>query len=168
MPHKRNPVGCEQVCGLARVVRANAHAAFENVALWHERDISHSSVERVILPDSTTLVDYLLARMTDIVANLRVFPERMQRNLDASQGLVYSGQLLQDLVEHGAPREDAYAWVQENAMAAWESGGSFRERVAADARIGKFLDAAKLDHTFDVRRQLRYVDALFARVFRES
>jgi adenylosuccinate lyase len=168
MPHKRNPVGCEQVCGLARVVRANAHAAFENVALWHERDISHSSVERVILPDSTTLVDYLLARMTDIVANLRVFPERMQRNLEASQGLVFSGQLLQDLVEHGAPREDAYAWVQENAMAAWESGGSFRERVAADARIGKFLDTAALGRVFDVRRQLRYVDELFTRVFRES
>jgi adenylosuccinate lyase len=165
MPHKRNPVGCEQVCGLARVVRANAQAAFENVALWHERDISHSSVERVILPDSTTLVDYLLTRMTDIVANLRVFPERMQRNLDATQGLVFSGQLLQDLVEHGAPREDAYAWVQENAMAAWESGGSFRERIAADARIGKFLDGASLARVFDVRRQLRFVDALFARVF---
>ena len=165
MPHKRNPVACEQVCGLARVVRANAQAAFENVALWHERDISHSSVERVILPDSTTLVDYLLARMTDIIANLRVFPERMQRNLDATQGLIFSGQLLQDLVEHGAPREDAYAWVQENAMAAWESGGSFRERVSADARIGKFLDSASLARVFDVRRQLRHVDALFARVF---
>ena len=166
MPHKRNPVSCEQVCGLARLVRANAHAAFENVALWHERDISHSSVERVILPDSTILVDYLLARMTDIVTHLRVFPERMQRNLDATQGLVFSGQLLQDLVEHGAPREDAYAWVQENAMAAWESEGSFRERIATDSRIGKFLDATALAHTFDVRRQLRYVDTLFARVFR--
>jgi adenylosuccinate lyase len=166
MPHKRNPVNCEQVCGLARIVRANAHAAMENVALWHERDISHSSVERVILPDSTTLVDYLLARMTDIIANLRVFPERMQRNLDLTQGLVFSGQLLQDLVEHGAPREDAYGWVQENAMAAWESGGSFRERVGADARIAKFLDAAALGRVFDIGRQLRYVDALFARVFR--
>ncbi|NDQ57706.1 MAG: adenylosuccinate lyase [Acidipila sp.] len=166
MPHKRNPVSCEQVCGLARLVRANAHAAFENVALWHERDISHSSVERVILPDSTILVDYLLARMTDIVTHLRVFPERMQRNLDATQGLIFSGQLLQDLVEHGAPREEAYAWVQENAMAAWESGGSFRERIATDSRIGKFLDATALAHTFDVRRQLRYVDTLFARVFR--
>ena len=166
MPHKRNPVSCEQVCGLARLVRANAHAAFENVALWHERDISHSSVERVILPDSTILVDYLLARMTDIVTHLRVFPERMQRNLDATQGLVFSGQLLQDLVEHGAPREDAYSWVQENAMAAWESGGSFRERIATDPRIGKFLDATALAHAFDVRRQLRYVETLFARVFR--
>ena len=133
MPHKRNPVGCEQISGLARVVRANAQAALENVALWHERDISHSSVERIILPDSTILIDYMLARMTDIVAGLRVFPERMRRNLDATQGLVFSGQLLLDLVEAGAPRDEAYQWVQENAMAAWESEGSFRERVAADA-----------------------------------
>src|SRR6267143_2538661 len=121
MPHKRNPVVCEQVCGLARVVRANAGAALENIALWHERDISHSSVERVILPDSTILADYLLARMTDIVADMRVFPERMKKNLDATQGLVFSGQLLQDLVEKGMPRDDAYKTVQENAMTAWES-----------------------------------------------
>lgn len=165
MPHKRNPVNCEQVCGLARVVRANAQAALENVALWHERDISHSSVERVILPDSTILADYLLARMDGILTGMRVFPERMLRNLEATQGLVFSGQLLQDLVEHGAPREDAYNWVQENAMAAWESETSFRERVAADARVAKFLDAAAVAHVFDVRRQLHYVDALFARVF---
>src|SRR5208282_2062963 len=121
MPHKRNPVGCEQICGLARVVRANVQAALDDVALWHERDISHSSVERIILPDSTILVDYMLARMTDIVAGMRVFPERMRRNLDSTGGLVFSGQLLQDLVEAGAPREGAYKWVQENAMAAWES-----------------------------------------------
>ena len=112
MPHKRNPVNCEQICGLARVVRSNVQAAMENIALWHERDISHSSVERIILPDSTILVDYMIARMTDIVANMRVFPERMKRNLDSTQGLIFSGQLLQDLVEHGAPREDAYKWVQ--------------------------------------------------------
>jgi adenylosuccinate lyase len=166
MPHKRNPVGCEQVCGLARVVRANAGAALENVALWHERDISHSSVERVILPDSAILADYLLARMTHIVENLRVFPERMRRNLEATRGLVFSGQLLQDLVEKGAPRDDAYQWVQEHAMAAWETDTSFRERVAADPRITKFLDAAALDRAFDLARQLRYVDAIFARVFR--
>jgi adenylosuccinate lyase len=165
MPHKRNPVNCEQVCGLARVVRANAQAAFENVALWHERDISHSSVERVILPDSTILADYLLARMTSIVANLRVFPERMLHNLNLTRGLVFSGQLLQDLVERGAPREGAYAWVQENAMAAWESGEDFRARISADPRVSKFLDAAALEHAFDVRRQLRHVDRLFARVF---
>jgi len=166
MPHKRNPVSCEQVCGLARVVRANALAAMENIALWHERDISHSSVERIILPDSTILVDYMLARMTDIVDQMRVFPERMRRNLEATQGLVFSGQLLQDLVDKGATREKAYKWVQEHAMAAWESESSFQERAAADPRITKFLDAAALAQAFDLKRHLRYVDAIFARTFR--
>ena len=165
MPHKRNPVGSEQICGLACVVRANAQAALENVALWHERDISHSSVERVILPDSTILVDYMLARMSDIVGGLRVFPERMLRNIDLTHGLVFSGQLLLDLVEAGAPRSEAYEWVQENAMAAWESDSSFRERVAADARIAKFLPPAKLARAFDLERQLHAVDAIFRRVF---
>ncbi|HKS83143.1 MAG TPA: adenylosuccinate lyase [Candidatus Acidoferrales bacterium] len=165
MPHKRNPVSSEQICGLARIVRSNSLAAMENVALWHERDISHSSVERVILPDSTTLVDYMLHRTTEIVANMRVFPERMLRNLNATHGLVFSGQLLQDLVEHGAPREDAYKWVQGHAMAAWESETSFQERVAADSNIQKFLDANALAHTFDLKRQLRAVDAIFQRVF---
>ena len=165
MPHKRNPVTAEQICGLARLVRSNLIAAFENVALWHERDISHSSVERVILPDSTILVDYMLAKMTTIVSNMRVFPERMQRNLELTQGLVYSGQLLQDLVEKGMPHDDAYKAVQENAMAAWETDSNFRERVAADARITKYLDAKALAHTFDLQRQLRYVDAVFDRVF---
>ena len=140
MPHKRNPVASEQVCGLARVVRSNSLAALENVALWHERDISHSSVERVILPDSTILVDYMLHRTTEIVANMKVFPERMLRNLNATQGLVFSGQLLQDLVEHGAPREEAYKWVQAHAMAAWESESSFRERVGSDSNIRKYIE----------------------------
>jgi adenylosuccinate lyase len=165
MPHKRNPVASEQICGLARVVRANSLAALENVALWHERDISHSSVERVILPDSTILVDYMLHRSTEIVANMKVFPERMLRNLNATQGLVFSGQLLQDLVEHGAPREDAYKWVQAHAMAAWESETSFQDRIAADPNIGKFLDQQALVHTFNLHRQLRAVDAIFQRVF---
>jgi adenylosuccinate lyase len=165
MPHKRNPVGCEQICGLARVVRANAQAALENVALWHERDISHSSVERVILPDSTILADYLLARTTDIVSGMRVFPERMRRNLDATHGLVFSGQLLLDLVEAGAPRNEAYQWVQEHAMAAWESDSSFRERLAGDPRITKYMNAAALDRAFDLNRQLHAVDAIFKRVF---
>ena len=165
MPHKRNPVGCEQICGLARVVRGNAVASFEDIALWHERDISHSSVERVILPDSTILLDYMLHRTTEIAANMKVFPERMLRNLNATQGLVFSGQLLQDLVEHGAPREDAYKWVQGHAMAAWESETSFQERVSADANIRKFMDEKALAHTFDLQRQLRAVDAIFARVF---
>jgi adenylosuccinate lyase len=165
MPHKRNPVSSEQICGLARVVRANSQAALENIALWHERDISHSSVERVILPDSTILADYMLHRTTEVVANMKVFPERMQRNLDATHGLVFSGQLLQDLVEHGAPREDAYKWVQGHAMAAWESETSFQQRVAADPNIREFLDDRALAHTFDLHRQLRAVDAIFRRVF---
>ena len=165
MPHKRNPVGCEQICGLARVVRANAQPAFEDVALWHERDISHSSVERVILPDSTILVDYMLARMTEILRGLRVFPERMKSNLDATHGLVFSGQLLLDLVEAGAPRNEAYQWVQEQAMAAWEGDGNFRERIAADPRIAKFLDARGIERAFGLERQLHAVDDIFRRVF---
>ena len=165
MPHKRNPVMSEQICGLARLVRSNMLAAFENVALWHERDISHSSVERIILPDSTILVDYMLAKMTAIIADMRVFPERMLRNLESTHGLVYSGQLLQDLVEKGMPRDDAYKAVQENAMAAWETDSSFRDRVTEDVQITKYLDSHALAHTFDLQRQLRYVDAIFDRVF---
>jgi adenylosuccinate lyase len=165
MPHKRNPVSSEQICGLARVVRANSTAALENIALWHERDISHSSVERVILPDSTILVDYMLHRSTEIVRNMKVFPQRMLRNLDSTMGLIFSGQLLQDLVEHGAPREDAYKWVQGHAMAAWESETSFKDRIAADPNIRKFLDEKALAHTFDLKRQLRAVDEIFRRVF---
>ena len=165
MPHKRNPVGCEQICGLARVVRGNAVAAVEDIALWHERDISHSSVERIILPDSTILLDYMLSRMGDIVEGMKVFPKRMLRNLDETQGLVFSGQLLQDLVECGMAREDAYKIVQEHAMAAWETETSFRDRVASDPAIAKFLDAKALARTFDLNRQLRYVDAIFRRVF---
>jgi adenylosuccinate lyase len=165
MPHKRNPVTCEQICGLARLVRSNMLAAYENVGLWHERDISHSSVERIILPDSTVLVDYMLDKMTAVICKMRVFPERMLRNLESTHGLVYSGQLLQDLVEKGMPRDDAYKAIQENAMAAWEEDSSFRERVAADPRIAKFLDAKALAHTFDLHRQLRHVDAIFDRAF---
>jgi len=165
MPHKRNPVTCEQIAGLARLVRGNMLPAYENVALWHERDISHSSVERIILPDSTILVDYMLARMTAVVSEMRVFPQRMLRNLELTQGLVFSGQLLQDLVEKGMPRDEAYKAVQENAMAAWESDSSFRERVAKDPRITKYLSAPELQNTFDLQRQLRYVDKLFERVF---
>ena len=165
MPHKRNPVTCEQICGLARLVRSNMLAAFENIALWHERDISHSSVERVILPDSTILVDYMLSKMTMVLGQMRVFPDRMLRNLESTHGLIYSGQLLQDLVEKGMPRDDAYKAVQENAMAAWESDSSFQDRVSQDVRITKYLDAKALAGTFDLHRQLRYVDAIFDRVF---
>ena len=165
MPHKRNPVTAEQISGLARVVRGNMIPAYENVALWHERDISHSSVERIILPDSTILVDYMLSKMTALVSQMRVFPQRMLRNLESTHGLVYSGQLLQDLVEKGMPRDDAYKAVQENAMAAWEAETSFRERVEKDARITKYLSPKELENTFDLNRQLRNVDKLFERVF---
>jgi adenylosuccinate lyase len=167
MPHKRNPVTSEQICGLARLVRGNMVAAYENVALWHERDISHSSVERVILPDSTILVDYMLSKMTQLVSQMRVFPERMLRNLKSTHGLVFSGTLLQDLVEKGMPRDDAYKAVQENAMASWETDTSFRERVEKDAKIKKYLTPKELEHTFDLKRQLRYVDEIFDRVFGE-
>jgi adenylosuccinate lyase len=166
MPHKRNPVICEQICGLARVVRSNAQAAFENVALWHERDISHSSVERVILPDSTILVDYLIERTQRIIEQLLVYPERMKRNLEMTKGLVFSGQLLLDLAAKGILREHAYLWVQRNAMRAWENGEDFRKLVAADADIAKALTPAEMDAAFDLKRQLRHVDAIFDRVFR--
>ena len=165
MPHKRNPVTCEQMCGLARLLRSNMMAAYENVALWHERDISHSSVERIILPDSTILIDYMLSRMSAIVSQMRVFPERMLRNLELTKGLVFSGQLLLDLVEKGMPRDEAYKVLQENAMAAWESEGSFREGVAKDPRITKYMTPKDLEYTFDLNRQLRNVDKLFERVF---
>jgi adenylosuccinate lyase len=167
MPHKRNPITSEQICGLARLVRGNMVAAYENIALWHERDISHSSVERVILPDSTILVDYMLSKMTQLVSQMRVFPERMLRNLESTHGLVFSGTLLQDLVEKGMPRDDAYKAVQENAMASWEMETSFRERVEKDARVTKYLTPKELEHTFDLKRQLRYVDKIFDRVFGE-
>ena len=165
MPHKRNPVTCEQMCGLARLVRSNMMAAYENVALWHERDISHSSVERVILPDSTILIDYMLNKMTAIVSQMRVFPERMLRNLNSTQGLVFSGQLLQDLVEKGMPRDEAYKAVQENAMAAWESESSFHDHVGKDPRVTKYLNPKELEYVFDLNRQLRSVDRIFDRVF---
>ncbi len=164
MPHKRNPITSEQISGLARVVRANAQAALENVALWHERDISHSSVERVILPDSTILTDYLLAKTTDLIERLVVYPARMKKNLDSTGGLIFSGQLLLDLAEAGMLREDAYRLVQKHAMNAWQNDLVFRDLVAADAEIAKRLSQEKLARTFDLGRQLSNVDAIFARV----
>ena len=165
MPHKRNPITCEQICGLARVVRANAQAGFENIALWHERDISHSSVERVILPDSTILVDYLLARTTSLVRNLRVFPERMRRNLDLTGGLIFSAQLLNDLAAAGMLRETAYRVVQGHAMRCWEQGGDFRAAIEADPEIRAVLTADQIGQAFSLDRQLRNVGAIFERVF---
>ena len=168
MPHKKNPITSEQICGLARVVRSNAMAAFENIALWHERDISHSSVERVILPDSTILVDYLLAKTTDLVRRLLVYPERMRQNLDMGGGLVYSGQVLLELAAKGVLREKAYRLVQRNAMKAWEENLSFRELIETDPDISSVLSPAEIDAAFTLKHQLRHVDHIFRRVFSPS
>src|SRR5947207_12828446 len=168
MPHKRNPVTCEQISGLARVVRANTQAAFENVALWHERDISHSSVERVILPDSTILADYLLAKTTNLIESLLVYPRRMMKNLESTGGLVFSGQLLLDLAEHGLSREDAYRLVQAHAMRAWKEDLNFRELVMNDKEITTRVPQKQIEQAFDLKRQLRNVDKIFARVFGSS
>ncbi len=168
MPHKRNPVTCEQISGLARVVRSNAQAGFENVALWHERDISHSSVERVIIPDSTTLVDYMLQKTTNLIDTMFIYPERMLRNLESTGGLVFSGQLLLDLVEHGVSREDAYRMVQQHAMRAWKDDLNFRDLVLKDKEITHLVSRGKVERAFDLSRQLRNVDKIFARVFRKS
>ena len=164
MPHKKNPITSEQISGLARVLRGNAQAAFENIPLWHERDISHSSVERVIFPDSTILVDYLLAKATDLIDRLLVYPERMKRNLESTGGLIFSGQLLLDLAEAGMLREDAYRLVQGHAMRAWKDDLVFRDEVARDPAITKLLTPEKLESTFDFTRQLGNVDAIFKRV----
>ena len=167
MPHKKNPITSEQISGLARVLRGNAQAAFENVALWHERDISHSSVERVIFPDSTILVDYLLAKTADLIDRLLVYPERMKKNLESTGGLIFSGQLLLDLAEAGMMREDAYRLVQAHAMKAWKEDMVFRDEVARDAAITALLSEEKLARTFDYARQLGNVDAIFERVLGE-
>ncbi|MBZ5633218.1 MAG: adenylosuccinate lyase [Acidobacteriia bacterium] len=165
MPHKRNPVVSEQICGLARVIRSNAQAAFENVALWHERDISHSSVERVILADSAILTDYLLAKTRWLVDGMRVYPERMLRNLESTQGLIFSGQLLLDLAAAGMLREQAYKLVQTKAMHAWENGASFRAAVESDDQVLSFLSLEKIKAAFSVDRQLTHVDRIFRQVF---
>ena len=167
MPHKKNPITSEQISGLARVLRGNAQAALEDIALWHERDISHSSVERVIFPDSTILADYLLAKATDLIDRLLVYPERMKKNLEFTGGLIFSGQLLLDLAEAGMLREDAYRLVQSHAMRAWKNDLSFRDEVARDPKIAKLLSPKKLARTFDYSRQLGNVDAIFKRVLEE-
>ena len=165
MPHKRNPVSAEQICGLARVVRANAQAAFENVALWHERDISHSSVERVILPDSTILVDYMLNKTANLVEKMFVYPERMQENLDLLKGLIFSGQLLLDLTEKGVSREEAYRWVQRNAMQVWKTREDFKSLVQRDPDISSRLSAREIAAVFNTRRYLKHVNQIFRQVF---
>ena len=163
MPHKRNPVSCEQVCGLARLVRTNSLAALENVALWHERDISHSSVERVVLPDSTLLVDYMLHQMTRIVEGLQVYPERMRENMERSFGLMYSQRVLLRLAETGLPRQQAYEIVQRNAMRAWRERTSFRALLAADPELTTRIGAADLEACFDPTWYVRNVDAIYKR-----
>lgn len=165
MPHKRNPVTSEQICGLARVVRANVQAAHENIALWHERDISHSSVERVILADSCILTDYLLAKTFWLVDGMRVNPERMLRNLNLTQGLIFSGQILLDLAAAGMLREQAYKLVQSHAMRSWETESNFREAIENDPDVRKHLSLDQLAESFSLQRQLTNVDKIFERVF---
>ena len=166
MPHKRNPVGCENLCGLARVVRSNAMAAMENIALWHERDISHSSVERIIIPDSTILVDYMLARLTGILKGLHVYPERMLENINKSYGLYNSQRVLLKLIEKGMSREDAYQFVQKNAMQSWEQKKDFKEPLKQDKEIKKYLSSDEIEKLFDLSYYLKNVNYIFKRVFR--
>jgi adenylosuccinate lyase len=165
MPHKRNPIGCEQIVGLARLLRANAGAALENNALWHERDISHSSVERVILPDSFIALDHMLRRFTRIVAGMVVYPERMRRNLELSGGVVFSGTVLLELARRGVSREQAYEWVQRNAMRAFHEQRSFKSLLLADADVTSVLPPPEIERAFDLDEQLRHVDQIFDRVF---
>jgi len=164
MPHKRNPITCERLCGLARVLRGNALAAMENVALWHERDISHSSVERVILPDSTTLLDYMLVTLASVVDKLLVYPERMKANLDASKGLIYSQAVLLALTKKGMTREKAYELVQRNAMKTWANTKTFKEFILEDAAVMKLLTRREVEALFDLGIHLGHVDATFKKV----
>jgi adenylosuccinate lyase len=166
MPHKRNPIGCEQITGLARLIRGNAHAALENVALWHERDISHSSVERVILPDSFIALDHMLRRFTRIVRGMVVYPARMRENLERSRGVVFSGTVLLELARRGVSREQAYEWVQRNAMRAFHEQRDFKELLLADRDLMGVLSADDVRRAFDLSEQLRNVDRIFERVFK--
>ena len=168
MPHKRNPILSERICGMARVVRANSIVGLENIALWHERDISHSSAERVVLPDSSIATDYILYKMTSLIDGLVVYPERMLENLNATRGSIFSGQLLLLLTQAGAAREDAYEWVQRNAMKAWDEGADFQSLIAADTDISAHLSRDQIKKIFSLDTYLRNVDAVFARVFGEK
>jgi len=165
MPHKRNPIGCEQIVGMARLLRGNAHAAIENVALWHERDISHSSVERVILPDGFIALDHMLRRFTRIVQGMVVHPDRMLENLNRSRGVVFSGTVLLELARKGVSREQAYEWVQRNAMRSFDEHRDFKALLLADPDVTRVLAPAELERAFDLDEQLRHVDRIFDRVF---
>ena len=166
MPHKRNPILSERICGMARTVRANSIVGLENVALWHERDISHSSAERIVLPDSSATLDYILAKTTNLLDTLIVYPENMLKNLSLTRGLVFSGQLLLALTQKGVSREDAYAWTQRNAMKVWDEGGDYKDLVKKDADISSRLSSEEIARVFDVKHYLRNVEKVFARVFK--
>jgi adenylosuccinate lyase len=163
MPHKRNPITCERICGLARILRANAHAAIENISLWHERDISHSSVERVIIPDSTILLDYMLKTMTALIEHLIVYPDNMKKNLEKTGGLIFSQRVMIELIKAGMTREEAYRIVQKHAMSAWKEGKDFKESLLQDHEIKKFLKAYKINACFDMSYYLRNIDKIFKR-----
>jgi len=167
MPHKRNPIISERICGMARIIRANSLVGLENVALWHERDISHSSAERVVLPDSSIGLDYILQKATSLLDGLVVYPERMLENLNATRGLVFSGQLLLVLTQKGVAREQAYEWVQRNAMKAWDENDDFKKLVKGDSDINAALNGSEVDKVFSLDTYLRNVDTIFARVFRD-
>ena len=168
MPHKRNPILSERICGMARTVRANAIVGLENVALWHERDISHSSAERIVLPDSSATLDYLLAKATSLLDTLVVYPENMMKNLEITRGLVFSGQLMLALTQKGVSREDAYVYTQRNAMKVWDDGGEYRDLVMKDADISSHLSEDEIARVFDLKHYLRNVDTVFSRVFASS
>ncbi len=165
MPHKRNPVISEQVSGLARVIRGNLQAGLENIALWNERDISHSSAERMILPQSFILTDHILRRAASVLDNLIVYPEKMRENLESMKGLVFSGQVLLQLAKKGLAREEAYRLVQRNAMAVWQKRGTLRELLGGDPDVRKWLDEAELDRAFNLDRQMEHIDTIYRRVF---
>jgi adenylosuccinate lyase len=168
MPHKRNPISAENLSGLARVVRSNAVAAMENIALWHERDISHSSVERIIIPDSTILIDYMLVRFNSLIGKLFVYPQNMKRNMELSKGLFHSETVMLALVRKGLSRETAYAYVQRDAMEVWKQGGDFKQRLQNDRDIRKYLSSREIDDCFDLSHTLKKVDYLFKRVFKKK
>jgi adenylosuccinate lyase len=165
MPHKRNPILSERICGMARTVRANSIVGLENVALWHERDISHSSAERIVLPDSSATLDYILAKTASLLDTLIVYPENMLKNLALTRGLVFSGQLMLALTQKGVSREEAYAWTQRNAMKVWDEGGDYQALVKEDAAISLHLNGEEIARVFDLKHYLRNVNSVFARVF---
>jgi adenylosuccinate lyase len=165
MPHKRNPITCERLCGMARLVRTNAQASMEDIALWHERDISHSSVERVIIPDSTTIVDYMLTQFDCIMQNLLVYPRNMMANLNKTRGMIFSGRLLLELSRRTRSKEEAYRIVQENAMRAWSESLDFRDLISDDKRVGRYLSSKQVEECFSLNHYLRHVDYIFKRVF---